>query len=394
MVIMLLKFPVYANKCIDTLTSNGFEAYFVGGCVRDGLLGKICDDIDITTSATPEEIISLFSHTVPTGIKHGTVTVIIDNHPIEVTTYRQDLGYNDSRHPDKVMFISNLEEDLSRRDFTINALACSKDGEIIDIFNGLSDLKHGIIRAVGNPEKRFGEDALRIVRAYRFASVLDFKIEEDTKNAAIKLSAKINTISGERLLAELKKAACGKRPAVICELISMGVFEEFGISSQTYSNEIIDRLSCIDIAPTSMLAILIVMCKHNVNLIKSKLKADNELLTTVKNLDKLLQVDVPRNNKQIRELLYKYHVFFVRLYFYFLLVTNKTFDNSLFDLLDNVLNNHEPYQISHLQIDGNDLLKIGLKGAEIKKALEKALFAVINKEVENTKESLLEYLKN
>ena len=394
MVIILLIFPEYAIKCIEAITENGFEAYFVGGCVRDGILGRNCDDIDITTSATPEEIISLFPHTVPTGIKHGTVTIIIDKHPIEVTTFRQEFGYNDSRHPDEVVFVSNLEDDLSRRDFTINALACDKNGKIIDIFNGLLDLKAGIIKAVGEPKKRFEEDALRIVRAYRFASVLGFKIDENTRNAAITLSSKINSISGERLLGELKKAACGKQPAAICELISTGVFKEFGIISQPYSNETFNRLSCIDIAPTSMLAILLTLCRHDTELIKSKLKADNQLLTTIKSLDKLLMLDVPNNKKQIQKLLYKHNILYLRVYFYYLFVTNKVTNYYLFDMLDDVLKNCEPYRISHLAIDGNDLLEIGYTGAKIKELLEKALFAVIDEKISNTKEALLDFLKN
>lgn len=394
MVIILLNFPEYANKCIETITGSGFEAYFVGGCVRDGILGRNCDDIDITTSATPEEIISLFPRTVPTGIKHGTITVIIDEHSIEVTTFRQEFGYKDSRHPDEVVFVSNLEDDLSRRDFTINALACDENGEIIDIFNGLRDLKAGIIKAVGEPEKRFEEDALRIVRAYRFASVLGFKIDESTRNAAIKLSSKINGISGERLLGELKKAACGKQPAAICELISTGVFKEFGLISQAYSNEIFNRLSRIDIAPTSMLAILITLCHHDTELIKAKLKADNRLLTLIRSLEKLLILDIPKNKKQIRTLLYKHNILYLRVYFYFLYVSNKVTDNHLFDLLDDVLNCCEPYRVSHLEINGNDLLEIGYTGAKIKELLEKALFAVIDEKISNTKEALLDFLKN
>ena len=390
----MLKFPEYANKCIDIIISNGFEAYFVGGCVRDGLLGRKCDDIDITTSAKPEDIIKLFPHTIPTGIKHGTVTVIIDDHPIEVTTYRQEFGYNDSRHPDNVVFVSDLQADLSRRDFTINALACSKNGEIIDMFGGLDDLQLGIIRAVGNPEKRFDEDALRIIRAYRFASVLDFKIEENTKNAALKLANKITAISGERILEELKKSSSGRQPALICELISKSVFTKFGIYSQIFSNEIFDRLSLVDIAPSFLLAILISMCKHDTKLITENLKPDHTLLNIIKVLDEYSTAEIPSSKAEIRMMLFKHHILYIRMYFYYLFVTNKVTDKSLFELLDEILDNREPYRVSHLEIDGNDMMNIGFKGAEIKKNLEKALFAVIDGKVENSRESLLNYLKN
>ncbi|MBR2639620.1 MAG: hypothetical protein IKD39_03535, partial [Oscillospiraceae bacterium] len=162
-----------AKKAISMLEEADFEAFAVGGCVRDFLLGKTPTDFDITTSAKPEETKAVFKneHVIETGIKHGTVTVLMEGEQLEITTFRIDKNYSDNRHPEEVEFTKNLREDLSRRDFTVNALAFNEKTGVIDLFGGVSDLEHGIIRAVGNPEKRFNEDALRIMRALRFASV-------------------------------------------------------------------------------------------------------------------------------------------------------------------------------------------------------------------------------
>ena len=172
--------PEKVNMIIHTIQAAGFEAYAVGGCVRDSILGRVPDDWDITTSAKPEDIKKLFKRTIDTGIEHGTVTVMLDKEGFEVTTYRIDGEYEDSRHPKEVTFTSNLREDLRRRDFTINALAYNEQKGIVDCVGGIDDIKNKIIRCVGEPEKRFKEDALRMLRAVRFAVVLDFSIKYAT----------------------------------------------------------------------------------------------------------------------------------------------------------------------------------------------------------------------
>ncbi|MEE1185167.1 MAG: hypothetical protein UHX92_03715, partial [Acutalibacteraceae bacterium] len=172
--------PEKIEYVINRITDSGFEAFIVGGCVRDMLMGKTPNDFDITTSATPEEIQNIFEKTVPTGIKHGTITVVLEGEPIEVTTFRCDGDYNDCRHPEKVEFVRSIEADLSRRDFTVNAIAYNPTKGIVDLFGGIEDINSKILRAVGNPEKRFCEDALRIMRLFRFSSVLSFEIEEKT----------------------------------------------------------------------------------------------------------------------------------------------------------------------------------------------------------------------
>ena len=178
---MTINIPQKAEQILRTLNEAGYEAYVVGGCVRDSILNRKPEDWDITTSATPQQVKKLFPRTVDTGIQHGTVTVLMGKEGYEVTTYRVDGEYEDARHPKEVTFTANLEEDLRRRDFTINAMAYNDEEGIIDIFGGVADLKRNVIRCVGNAKERFSEDALRILRAIWFAAQLGFEIEEETK---------------------------------------------------------------------------------------------------------------------------------------------------------------------------------------------------------------------
>ena len=200
-----MNIPEGAKHIIDTLLSHGFEAYIVGGCVRDMLLGRVPEDWDITTSAKPDEVKSLFRRTVDTGIEHGTVTVLIKDESFEVTTYRMDGVYEDHRHPKEVVFTPSLEEDLKRRDFTINAMAYNDEKGVIDLFGGRADLEKGIIRCVGDPNERFNEDALRMLRGIRFAGQLQFDIEEKTLAAIRNLAGTLVNISAERIRVELTK---------------------------------------------------------------------------------------------------------------------------------------------------------------------------------------------
>lgn len=200
---------VKAMPVLRTLEDAGFEAYFVGGSVRDVLLHRHVHDVDITTSAYPEEVKELFDKSIDTGIKHGTVTVLYGGESYEITTFRTESGYQDFRRPDHVTFVQNLDEDLKRRDFTINALAMDMHGDIVDLFNGIEDLKNHIIRAVGNPEKRFHEDALRMMRAVRFMSQLEFKLEEKTEQAIKDNHELLKKISVERIREEFVKMGLG-----------------------------------------------------------------------------------------------------------------------------------------------------------------------------------------
>lgn len=204
--------PEKVTYIINTLMKHGYEAYAVGGCVRDSILSRTPQDWDITTSAKPEQVKALFCHTIDTGIQHGTVTVMIEHEGFEVTTYRIDGEYEDARHPKEVLFTSNLLEDLKRRDFTINAMAYNERNGIVDAFDGIGDLERGIIRCVGRAEERFSEDALRMLRAVRFAAQLGFAIEEETRAAIHKLAGNIAKVSAERIQVELVKLLVSPHP--------------------------------------------------------------------------------------------------------------------------------------------------------------------------------------
>lgn len=207
--------PEHVKLIIGTLEAAGYEAYAVGGCVRDSVLGRKPADWDITTSAKPEQVKGLFRRTVDTGIAHGTVTVMLERTGYEVTTYRIDGEYRDSRHPSEVSFTDDLTEDLRRRDFTINAMAYNDTRGLVDVFGGIRDLNDGIIRCVGVAAERFGEDALRILRAVRFAAQLGFAIEEETKRAASRLAGTLKNISAERIQVELVKLLVSPHPQVL-----------------------------------------------------------------------------------------------------------------------------------------------------------------------------------
>lgn len=249
--------PKNVDTAINLLQSAGFEAYAVGGCVRDSLLGKTPNDWDITTSAKPEDMKSVFAefHCIDTGIKHGTVTVVIDGEPLEITTFRLDGEYEDNRHPKSVTFTSNLGADLGRRDFTVNAMAYSKMTGTVDLFGGQNDLKNKIIRCVGDPDRRFNEDALRILRALRFASALDFEIEEKTAQSLLKNRALLGNISEERIAKELLKLVCGKGAKRILTDFAPVLFEILPELQPMYKNSHDNPHHCYDIYEHTLIAV-------------------------------------------------------------------------------------------------------------------------------------------
>ena len=235
-----MQLPGSVEKIIHTLEQAGHEAYAVGGCVRDALLGLEPDDWDITTSAEPEEVKALFHRTIDTGIKHGTVTVRMDGKSFEVTTYRIDGKYEDGRHPEEVTFTKSLEEDLKRRDFTINAMAYNDSTGIVDLFGGQDDLREKMIRCVGDPLERFSEDALRMMRAVRFAAKLDFSIEEETKKAISELKDNLSKVSAERIQVELTKLITSDHPEQLRTLYETGLtsvfFPEWDVAMECEQN--------------------------------------------------------------------------------------------------------------------------------------------------------------
>lgn len=254
---MTMDMPKNVDTAINLLQSAGFEAYAVGGCVRDSLLGKTPNDWDITTSAKPEDMKSVFAdfHCIDTGIKHGTVTVVIDGEPLEITTFRLDGEYEDNRHPKSVTFTSNLGADLGRRDFTVNAMAYSKKTGTVDLFGGQNDLKNKIIRCVGDPDRRFNEDALRILRALRFASALDFEIEEKTAQSLLKNRALLGNISEERIAKELLKLVCGKGAKRILTDFAPVLFEILPELQPMYKNSHDNPHHCYDIYEHTLIAV-------------------------------------------------------------------------------------------------------------------------------------------
>lgn len=220
---MRMRLPEKVNTIITALQAHGYEAYAVGGCVRDSILGRTPEDWDITTSATPQETKALFARTFDTGIEHGTVTVVLGHENFEVTTYRIDGKYEDGRHPKEVAFTRSLREDLKRRDFTINAMAYNEQDGLVDIFGGVEDLKRHVIRCVGEPRERFDEDALRILRAVRFAAQLGFSIDEATAEAISDLAGNLRKISAERIQVELVKLLVSDRPEMMRTLYELGI---------------------------------------------------------------------------------------------------------------------------------------------------------------------------
>lgn len=220
---MQIKLPEKVKRIITELEAAGYEAYAVGGCVRDSIRGREPDDWDITTSAKPMQTKEVFKHTIDTGIQHGTVTVRLEGESFEVTTYRIDGEYEDSRHPKEVVFTASLVEDLKRRDFTINAMAYNDRSGLVDVFGGIADLENKVVRCVGNAKERFTEDALRMMRAVRFSAQLGFSIDTDTEHAIIELAPSLAHISAERIQAELVKILTSPNPDDVRRLYDLGI---------------------------------------------------------------------------------------------------------------------------------------------------------------------------
>ena len=366
----MFKIPEKIEYVIQELTLNGYEAYIVGGCVRDILLSTTPHDYDVTTSATPDETIKTFDHTIPTGIKHGTITVLIDNEPIEVTTFRTDGEYTDARRPEKVQFVRNLKDDLSRRDFTVNAMAYNHENGLCDLFGGQEDLASKTLRAVGDAETRFREDALRILRLFRFASTLNFKIEEKTFNAAIKCASLLPKVSVERVMCELKTAMLGENFKVIKPLIDCGGLEFIGITDCPD----FDLIKIHRERPYLCLYLLLS------GKIKCDLKLSNKEKAYIDGLNKLMHL--PTETKaDIKRCLAATNEEITRDF----LALKNTPDT----LLNEILENKEPYLIGHLKITGNDLLEKGIKGEKIGEILSQLQQKVITDPTLNTKTKLL-----
>lgn len=389
-----IKIPKVATAVIDALAQNGFEAYVVGGCVRDALLGREPNDWDVTTSARPDEIMGIFRgregfHAIPTGIAHGTVTVVCEGTPVEVTTYRIDGKYSDSRHPDSVEFTSDIAADLSRRDFTVNAMAYSPTRGLVDVHGGARDLEAGVIRCVGKPSERFSEDALRIMRALRFASQLGFAIDEDTADAARELAPTLENIAKERITVELSKLLLGKSAAsilrshadVLACVLPMQDADKF-----TRAAERISRLAAVDL-PLAITALLADAADGDVCEFFARLRFDNKTTKTTKDIltNKNARVD---DKPSVKRLCRDVGVDTARA----VLTLKRALGEDVREALvwlDEIVDGNECYSVAQLGIDGRELMALGHEPKTLGHVLDTLLEAVICGQVKNDKNELI-----
>ena len=384
---------VKAMPVLRTLEDAGFEAYFVGGSVRDVLLHRHVHDVDITTSAYPEEVKELFDKSIDTGIKHGTVTVLYGGESYEITTFRTESGYQDFRRPDHVTFVQNLDKDLKRRDFTINALAMDMHGDIVDLFNGIEDLKNHIIRAVGNPEKRFHEDALRMMRAVRFMSQLEFKLEEKTEQAIKDNHELLKKISVERIREEFVKMGLGpfSRQAFQIFLDTQLSEDVPDFAGKKNLLQVYPQLKFSPTMETSLWAVIIIL-----------LKVPNE------NIDKFMR-DWKNSNAMTEKVEQIIKMFD-------LIADHVPTDYELFEAGEDIIINTidvadilgQPVSSealvdrylalpiktpSELAVDGRFLIKRGMRpGAQLGRTLNQIRKKVVAGEIENSEEAIEQYL--
>ena len=380
--------PDDAKRIIDLLSKSSYKAYAVGGCVRDALMGREVSDYDITTSALPQQVEAVLDENgikyFETGIKHGTVTAVINRNPFEITTFRTEGEYLDSRHPESVEFVLDIKEDLSRRDFTVNAIAYNDCEGYIDLFGGINDIKSRIIKTVGNADERFNEDALRIMRALRFASQLGFEIENETSASVIRNKELLNNIAVERIYTELVKLIMGDNCVKILdeyrEVISV-IIPDFSAND----------LSAIALAPKKDYIRLAVLLKdNNAEKALKRFKVSNEVYNKTTKLIEYANTEIS-DKTAVKMLL------------------NDMGEDLFYDLLDyrsalqidvlnieeirqnanDIINNKEPYKISDLDINGFDLISLGFEGKEISEMLEKLLNEVINNPDKNKKDILI-----
>ena len=439
---MNIYIPDYARKAMEILSSHGYQAYAVGGCIRDSLLGKIPHDWDICTDCLPEDMKEVFKdyRTIDTGLKHGTVTILIGHELVEITTFRSDGEYENHRKPAQVRFVGELREDLKRRDFTVNAMCCDIDCKVYDLYGGQTDLKNCIIKCVGKAQERFEEDALRILRGLRFASVLDFEIENETERAMFEKKELLKYISAERISEELKKLLCGKAverilndyreilAVIIPEIMPCFDFEQnnphhcFDVWSH-----IAKSVSLVRPEPVIRMAMLLHdigkpqmatydeqgishFKKHQfvsaemAREILRRLKFDNRSADYIFNL--ILEHDnrIPAQVSSVKRFISKHDFQFM--FDYLEVRRGDTYAQSEYrrheklEELDEIariaidLTEQECcLKISDLAIGGNDLMALGLEGRQIGEWLERLLDLVIDERLHNKKEELLGYIK-
>ena len=427
---------------LERLESCGFEAYFVGGVVRDLLRGVQAHDSDLATNAAPEDVIAAFPDlpVLKTGIQHGTVTVVVDHTPVEVTTYRTETTYSDARHPDAVRYARRLEDDLSRRDFTINAMALHPTRGLVDLFGGKMDLENGVIRCVGDAETRFGEDALRILRAVRFASVLSFSLESKTADAARMLCGSIDKLSRERVQSECTALLCGDnvRNVLLCypDVLStvfpfLSLMKGFQQHNEHHCYDLLGHTACVtsSIAPVPRLrlAALLHDCEkpscftldeqgvghfyghasksaQTAERILRALKYDNATLARVPLLVKWHDLPIDETERMIKRRLNQLGEEALRDLIALQRADTLGLDPQYHDrlphfdrlesILDEVLAKDACFSVSKLALDGNDLRELGLRGREIGQMQRRLVDAVIDEKVENERTALTAFVKS
>lgn len=409
---MKIEVPQKVQTIIRTLQEHGYDAYVVGGCVRDSLLLRTPADWDITTSAKPLEIKQIFKRTIDTGIQHGTVTVLIEKEGFEVTTYRIDGEYEDSRHPKEVIFTGNLEEDLKRRDFTINAMAYNDETGLVDVFGGQQDLQNRVVRCVGNPKERFTEDALRILRAVRFSAQLGFSIEEKTKEAAKELAPTLQNISAERIQAELLKLLLSSSPQYLKIAWELGitkvVLPEFDRMMDTDRGEkILKAFSYTNADKIERLAVLFAnvettpeKSKELVKKILRSLRFDNDTIQKVSELvfwhtcpwectKKAVRIVLSQCTPSLFPVLLNVHRAEL------LAEDEKDMEKLNFleksrQFYEEIMEKKECISIKMLAVTGKDFIELGIEpGKKIGELLSSCLKIVLDNPEKNTKKELL-----
>ena len=413
---MKITLPENVEMIIETLTKAGYEAYAVGGCVRDSILGKNPEDWDITTSALPNEIKELFSRTIDTGILHGTVTVMIGKTGYEITTYRIDGEYEDARHPKEVLFTSNLQLDLERRDFTINAMAYNHQDGLVDLFHGEEDLKNGVIRCVGDAQLRFKEDALRMMRAIRFSAQLNFMMDRSVNAAIISLAENLKMVSAERIQAELMKILKSDYPERIGDLYHTGLLIQFWpelanrMDQPSELDAILRQLKFLK-QPQLRLALLFLGengGKEDANRsekILRRLKFDNETIRKVRQLSQWHLERPPLQAALFRKMMYEGGADLFPDYFFLQEAKAEILEES--DALclhswiqgarkiwEQIIDNQDCYSIRQLAIKGEDVIEMGVKqGKQVGEVLNFLLAKVMEDPSKNEKEYLCHQVK-
>lgn len=392
--------PAEIREVLTRLTEAGYRAYAVGGCIRDTLLGEKPNDWDVTTSALPEEVLEVFKneHTIPTGLKHGTVTVMKNHSPIEITTFRIDGAYSDSRHPEKVTFSDRIADDLSRRDFTINALAWNRESGVVDCFDGVSDLHKGLIRAVGDPQKRFEEDALRILRAYRFSARLGFSIEENTRKALISEAPRLKNISRERISSEFCRLTVAKDARTVLEMLEADGILPYIFAGAPYtlpSGDVIARIDSLPPEFEDRIGCLLYGCSrsdaeawlHGLRLSNKQFRD----ITVLADLDR--KIPAPDTDYEARKLLAAYGDLTERALSVAALHGLDTQNKA--SLVKRARESNDCVSIGALAISGSDLItnKIA-SGPQIGKILSALLDVVLKDPSQNTPEALLSKAKS